>query len=161
MALPEGSYRIKITRQGYKTMDDHLKLSSTSSQFNFDLERDCRTVQVPKKECKTVTRYRRTTEKQPVSRRVSKSYKLGPHLGLTDTACREGRSKVQRLLEDKCRYNEDLKKVRSRCKGCDAIYCYTEATGTCVGEKRHTERTPYEDRECKQVLVNERQCVPL
>ena len=118
----------------------------------------CRTVQVPKTQCRTVTRYRREIREEPYENSVETAFKIGPHFGFTDTACQEGERKIRRRLERKCDDDEDLTEVESWCKGCDYTHCYLEAYGYCVGTKETTERVPYYDEVCEEVMTSERQC---
>ena len=60
MELPQDRYRVNVSRQGYIPQDLTIELTNDSAR-HVALERACRTVQVPKTECRAVTRYRDET----------------------------------------------------------------------------------------------------
>ena len=60
MELPQDRYRITVSRQGYVPQDLTIDLVQDFVR-HVALERNCRTVQVPKTECRDVTRHRDVT----------------------------------------------------------------------------------------------------
>lgn len=60
MELPQDRYRITVSRQGYVPQDLTIDLVQDFAR-HVALERNCRTVQVPKTECRDVTRHRDET----------------------------------------------------------------------------------------------------
>ena len=161
LKLNAGTYRIKITRNGYRPLGDSIKVEPANWKFDYSLERDCRIVQVPRNECRTVTRYREKTRERSNRRRVKTTFKIGPHYGYWDTACREGTRKIENRLDDECDYDEELVDIRTECTTCDHVYCYLKASGKCEGTETYTEEIPYTDQDCKEILKNQQQCAPL
>ena len=161
LALEKGTHRVRISRKGYKVIERNIRVPSTESSLHYTLERDCRTVQVPQRECREVNRYREEEKTRPSRRSVKTTFKIGPHYGFQSTACKEGKSKIKIKLRNECNSDEALERAEAYCRTCDRRNCYLRASGYCVGEKNYTKRTPYKDEQCETTQVDKLQCAPL
>ena len=179
MELPQDRYRINVSRQGYVPQDLTIDLVQDNAR-HVALERDCRTVQVPKTECRDVTGYRDETRRRP-----KRLYKKGK--SVLDESRRVGCTEAQASAESEARYDRPTDISFGSCSCSRERYCvegksffnfYTgqhqcmehewlyncEVTMTYLSGRKtesYTESVPYTEQVCEEITVDEQQCEPL
>ena len=100
MELPQDRYRITVSRQGYVPQDLTIDLAQDFAR-HVTLERACRTVQVPKTECRDITRHRDVTRSRiKMVSETAESYEPSRRAGCK--AAREwARDKAENYVKDR------------------------------------------------------------
>ena len=183
MELPQDRYRVNVSRQGYVPQDLTIELTNDSVR-HVALERACRTVQVPKTECRNVTRHRDVTRsRNKMVSKTARSLESGRR-----AACNAAREKARDEIEygdggedvsfsscDCSRTRECTRLVRNWYTGeyecvrdepawaCEVTITFRPGllAGPYVEEESYTESVPYTEQVCEEITVDEQQCEPL
>lgn len=167
-----------MNRQGYVPQDLTIELTNDSAR-HVALERACRTVEVPKTECRDVTRYRDEIRERPM--RLSQTGE-----SFWEPSRRAGCREAREDAEFEARSHSPTDVSFSSCTCSREEHCTTEIfnrfTGQVVGcfeyEERyecevtmtflsewqtesHTESVSYTDQVCEEITVDEQQCEPV
>ena len=137
MELPQDRYRITVSRQGYVPQDLTIELTNDSAR-HVALERACHTVQVPKTECRDVTRHRDETRAR--LKMVSETAK-----GLWEPSRRAGCKAARESARDKAEdYVKDIGGRSSELEDVSFGSCDCSRTRACTKQLRNWYTGEYE-----------------